>query len=136
MDLWLPALWLFLSLFFSGIEIAFISVNKLHLELSEKQGMLSGKIMSYFVHRPALLFGTTRIGKSAFLVLFSIAITQFFVPIPADQLFTGFNFKTVVTIIGVILSAVVILTTTESITKSWFTINPGRVLHVLAIPFG
>lgn len=136
MDPWLPALLLCLSFFFSGIEIAFLSVNKLQLELSEKQGHVSGRIMSWFVHRPSWFFGTTRIGKSASLVIFSISITQFFTPLLTGQLPTVLNHRSVMMIIIIVLAAILILISTESLSKKLFTINPSRVLHLFAIPFG
>lgn len=134
MEPWVPVLTLCLSFFFSGIEIAFLSVNKLQLELSEKQGILSGKIMSYFVHRPDWFFSTTRSGKGVSIMLFSIFVAQLFTPLLKDQL-PALDRAPLVAIFIVIVSAILILITTESLSKGLFTINPGRALHLSAVPF-
>ena len=47
------------SFFFSGIEIAFLSANKLQIELQAKQGVLWGEIMSKFMKNPSRFIGTT-----------------------------------------------------------------------------
>ena len=61
---------LIFSAFFSGIEIAYISANKLQIELQKKQGMWSGKILSKFLARPGQFIGTTLIGNTIMLVLY------------------------------------------------------------------
>ncbi|MEO6252293.1 MAG: CNNM domain-containing protein, partial [Ferruginibacter sp.] len=48
--------------FFAGIEIAFISANKLSIELNRKQGTKSGKVWGYYADRPARFIGTTLVG--------------------------------------------------------------------------
>ena len=48
--------------FFAGIEVAFVSANKLPIELKKKQGLRSGKILSEFMDTPAKFIGTTLIG--------------------------------------------------------------------------
>ena len=68
------------SFFFSGIEIAFISANKLQIELQGKQGFLWGKIMSRFIKKPDWFIGTILIGNTLALVLFGILLAQFFEP--------------------------------------------------------
>ncbi|HNP08138.1 MAG TPA: DUF21 domain-containing protein, partial [Cyclobacteriaceae bacterium] len=71
---------LIFSFFFSGIEIAFFSANKLQIELQGKQGVLWGRIMSKFVKKPSWFIGTTLIGNTLALVLFGILITQMIEP--------------------------------------------------------
>jgi len=71
---------LIFSFFFSGIEIAFFSANKLQIELQGKQGVLWGRIMSQFVKKPSWFIGTTLIGNTLALVLFGILITQMIEP--------------------------------------------------------
>ena len=50
------AITLVFSFFFSGIEIAFLSANKLQIELQGKQGVMWGRIMSYFLKRQSCFF--------------------------------------------------------------------------------
>ena len=63
---------LLFSAFFSGIEIAYISANKLQIELQSKQGALSGKVLSSFIKRPGQFIGTTLMGNTISLVLYGI----------------------------------------------------------------
>ena len=123
------------SFFFSGIEIAFLSANKLQIELQGKQGVLWGRIMSQFVKKPSWFIGTTLIGNTLALVLFGILITQMIEPSLASALPEGFNSEIYVLIIQTIISTLIILFTAEFLPKSLFLINPNLMLAALAIPF-
>src|SRR5687768_7230641 len=74
----LPAIFLSLvfSIFFSGIEVAFLSSNKLQIELLGKQRNPAGIIMSFFVERPTWFIGTTLIGNIISLLLFTYFSTK------------------------------------------------------------
>ncbi|MBS1496468.1 MAG: HlyC/CorC family transporter [Bacteroidetes bacterium] len=67
--------------FFSGIEIAFISSNKLSIELSKKQGTYSGRIWGNFNEHPARFIGTTLIAFNIVLVIYGLLIGQILSPI-------------------------------------------------------
>src|SRR5947207_14834546 len=69
------------SFFFAGIEIAFLSANKLQIELQGKQGKTWGVIMSRFLKDPSTFIGTTLIGNTVALVLFGILMAQFIDPL-------------------------------------------------------
>ncbi|MGN6541277.1 MAG: hemolysin family protein [Ginsengibacter sp.] len=58
--------------FFSGIEIAFISANKLSVELRKKQGSYSGRIWSIFLSKPALFIVTTLLITNILLVVYGL----------------------------------------------------------------
>ena len=63
---------LFLIGFFAGIEIAFVSVSKLSIELKRKQGSYSGKIWSAFMDAPTSFIGTTLIALNILLVVYAL----------------------------------------------------------------
>ncbi|MEP6711820.1 MAG: hemolysin family protein [Ferruginibacter sp.] len=67
--------------FFSGIEIAFISANKLSIELSKKQGTYSGKIWGKFAENPTRFIGTTLVGFNIVLVIYGLLIGEMLSPI-------------------------------------------------------
>ncbi|MFT3682006.1 MAG: hemolysin family protein [Ferruginibacter sp.] len=73
---WTALFGIFISLvligFFSGIEIAFISANKLSIELRKKQGTYSGKIWGEYSENPARFIGTTLIGFNIILVIYGL----------------------------------------------------------------
>jgi CBS domain containing-hemolysin-like protein len=62
--------------FFAGIEIAFISANKMNVELKKKQGKSSGIIMSRFMEDPARFIGTTLIGINLVMVVYGLLISE------------------------------------------------------------
>ncbi len=67
--------------FFSGIEIAFISANKLSIELSKKQGTYSGKIWGKFAENPTRFIGTTLVAFNIVLVIYGLLIGEMLSPI-------------------------------------------------------
>ena len=66
--------------FFAGIEIAFMSANKLGIELKKKQGKRSGIILSRFFENPSRFIGTTLIGFNIFLVIYGLIIIDVLAP--------------------------------------------------------
>lgn len=73
--IWIGAALLFIA-FFSGIEIAFISANRLSVELKKKQGKRSGVIMSDFMDYPAKFLGVTLVGLNIFLVVYGLLFSE------------------------------------------------------------
>jgi len=71
---------LVLAGFFSGIEVAFLSANKLPIELKRKQGVRSGRILAEFIESPAKFIGTTLVGLVLSTVLYGLLIGEFLTP--------------------------------------------------------
>ncbi|HAO46673.1 MAG TPA: hemolysin family protein [Ferruginibacter sp.] len=67
--------------FFAGIEIAFVSANKLSIELNRKQGTHSGKVWGYFSDRPARFIGTTLVGINIVFVVYGLLVVDMLFPI-------------------------------------------------------
>lgn len=67
--------------FFSGIEIAFVSANKLSIELNRKQGTHSGKTWGAFSDNPARFIGTTLVGVNIVLVIYGLLIGGMLAPV-------------------------------------------------------
>jgi len=78
--IWIIIAWLMI-VFFTGIEIAFASANKLTIELKKKQGISSSIILAGFLERPARFIGTTLIGFNIFLVVFGLLVGETFAPL-------------------------------------------------------
>lgn len=70
--------WIFVTLlfiaFFAGYEIAFVSGNRLNIELRKKQGKRSGIIIARFLEHPARFIGTCLIGLNFFLVIYGLLV--------------------------------------------------------------
>lgn len=123
------------SFFFAGIEIAFLSANKLQIELQGKQGVLWAEIMSGYLKKPSSFIGTTLIGNTLSLVLFGIYTTQFFEPLIVGILPPHLNNEISVLAIQTLASTLIVLYTAEFLPKSLFLINPNLMLAALAVPF-
>src|SRR4051812_48046317 len=124
-----------LCFFFAGIEIAFLSSNKLQIEIRAQQGSLSGKIMSYFISKPSWFIGTTLIGNTVALVFFGNLMAQLLVPLLTEYLPSYLNNEPSIMIIHTFLATMLILFTAEYLPKSIFLINPDFMFATLAIPF-
>ena len=125
---------LLLSAFFSGIEIAFISSNKLHIELKGKNGNITSRILSRFLKKPSQFIGTTLIGNTLALVIYGILMAKILEPIFMDILPSPFNNHLTIFIIQTIVSTIIVLIIAEFIPKSIFLINPNRLLSISSIP--
>ncbi len=123
-----------LSAFFSGMEIAFFSSNKLRIELDRQKGMLSGKIFSQFLHKPSSLIATLLIGNNIALVIFGMAATAVLHPVINILVPATIHSEWLLMIIQTLLATLIILVTAEFIPKVLFRINPNSMLNLLAIP--
>jgi CBS domain containing-hemolysin-like protein len=123
------------SAFFSGIEIAFISSNKLQIELQNKQGDMRGKIISGFVQSPGQFIGTTLLGNTISLVLYGIFMA-FLLEVPLRMLFpASINNEAVILMTQTVISTIIVLITGEFLPKSFFMLNPNSMLNIFAVPF-
>ena len=124
------------SFFFSGIEIAFLSSNKLQIEIKGSQEYLSNRITSFFVKRPSWFIGTTLIGNTVSLVFFGNLMAQLLVPLLENSLPHFLNNEPSIMVLQTFLATMLILFTAEFLPKSLFMINPNLMLSILAVPFG
>jgi putative hemolysin len=72
---------LLLMFFFSGIEMAFYSANRLNIELRKKKIGITGELLAKFVDSPASFLGTTLVGFTIFLVFFSLQVDNVMKPV-------------------------------------------------------
>jgi CBS domain containing-hemolysin-like protein len=123
------------SFFFSGIEIAFLSANRLQVELQGKQGSWSGQLVSYFLSAPSRFIGTCLVGNTLALVIFGNSMAVLFEPVLVANLPATLNNEPSILLIQTAISTLIILATAEFLPKSLFLINPNLMLSALAIPF-
>ena len=123
---------LLFSAFFSGMEIAFVSSNKLRLELDKKQGKFYTKITNIFIRRPSDYISTMLVGNNIALVVYGITFAAI-IDNPLRQIFAT-DSNTLVLIIQTILSAMIVLITAEFLPKSLSKMNPNGMLKTFAVP--
>lgn len=118
---------LVLSAFFSGMEIAYVSSNKIHIEIAKKQhGFLAG-ILKKITKRPSKFIATMLVGNNTALVVYGFFMGDLLMRhIPLD----GFRGLVVQTII----STLVILLTAEFLPKVFFQIYANKLVKVFAVP--
>jgi CBS domain containing-hemolysin-like protein len=129
--------WIFLvlamlaSALFSGLEIAFISANKLKIELDNNKGNFTAKLLSSFLKQPAKFIGAMLLGNNIALVIYSILMAKFLEPLIIENLSSN---ELVIVLIQTIISTLVVLFFAEFLPKALFRINPNKVLSIAAIP--
>ncbi|MGB3181362.1 MAG: hemolysin family protein [Cyclobacteriaceae bacterium] len=124
------------SALFSGIEIAFVSANKLHIELQSKQGTLSGRILSRFLQKPSKFIGTTLVGNTIALVVYGIFMARLIEPYLAVALQNNGipDNEVLVLLLQTFISTLIVLATAEFTPKSLFLLNPNLLLAAFALP--
>ncbi len=121
---------LLLAAFFSGVEIAFISSNKLQLELQKTSGKYTGKIISFFSKTPSDFLTTMLIGNNIFLVTFGLIISQILTP----QITKITDITFYVLLFQTIIVTVIILITAEFLPKTIFRTYSSKILKIFALP--
>ena len=126
---------LIFSIFLSGIEVAFLSANKVQLELRGKNGNLAGKIMTFFTKKPTWFIGTTLIANIASLILFGVFTTLALLSWYEGGV-TSLSISTLAPIAVLTFTlSVIILYTVEFFSKSFFLINSNKMVRAMALPF-
>ncbi len=131
MEIFATILALLLIAFFSGIEIAFVSSNKLRIELLKEKGSTAANIVSEFTAAPSKFISTMLVGLNISLVLFGSITANYlthekFSFLPTDEV--------LLLVIQTIITAFIILIFGELIPKILFRVNSDRALLLFAYP--
>lgn len=121
---------LLLSAMFSGIEIAFISADKIHVELLKERGLPRGRLLSKYMDSPSMFIATLLVGNTLSLTVYGIYMTELMEPWLNDL----YPNQVFVLISQVIISTIIVLITAEFPPKSLFMINPHRMLNFFVWP--
>ncbi|MEY2830626.1 MAG: hypothetical protein RIQ33_2484 [Bacteroidota bacterium] len=124
------------SAFFSGYEIAFVSANKLKIELNKKQGSLRGRILAKFVKQPSHFIGTIMVANNISMIFYSLCMSSILEP-NIREIFhwSESQHHYIVLLTSTFISAIIILIFGEFLPKALFRLNPNGVLNFFAIPF-
>ena len=117
------------SAFFSGMEIAFVSSNRMLAEMDKDKQGFSSRLLQIFYHHPNNFVSTMLVGNNIALVVYGILIAQLF----DNTIFKGMDAAFTVPA-DTILSTLIVLFTGEFLPKTLFKSNPNRLLTIFAIP--
>ena len=118
---------LILSAFFSGMEIAYVSSNKIHIEIEKKQNNFLAEVLKKITKRPSKFIATMLVGNNIALVIYGFFMGDLlmeFIPLAG---FTGLLVQT-------IISTLIILLTAEFLPKVFFQIYANSLVKVFAVP--
>ncbi len=115
---------LIFSAFFSGLEIAFVTSNKLRFELNKKQRNFTSSILSIFYRNPQQFISTMLVGNNICLVIYGLLMAQIMTPWLS---FMGSQF--LITFTQTILATIIVLFTGEFLPKTIFRVNPNLFLR-------
>lgn len=132
MEISIIILCLILSAFFSGMEIAFVSSNKIYLEIEKKQDNFLSKILTKLTEKPTNFIVSMLIGNAIAMVVYGFfmgdVLLQWFFTfgLPISQ---GLNLS-----LRILISAIVILITAEFLPKVFFQIYANSLIKFFAVP--
>lgn len=124
---------LILSAFFSGIEIAFVSSNKLRIELKNKQGLLWAQILSDYIKKPSSFITTVLVGNNIALVIYGMFMEEQMDSWFDTEFFVTYNILTL--ILQTFVSTLIIIFLSEFLPKVLFKASADSILPPLIIPF-
>lgn len=122
---------LILSALFSGSEIAYITANRVSVEIQAKQGGLIGRLFSMFYRNESLFISTILVGNNIMLVIYGMGAAFLIEKCWLSQYHLN---EALLLVISTLISTGVILLLGEFIPKSIFRINPNASLKVFALP--
>ncbi len=135
MDNWtIVFLTLLFSAFFSGVEIAFISSNRLKIEVDKSRGLFSANLLSRLSQKPSKFIGSLLLGNNIALVIYGIAMAKILQPWLLSVLPSIIGGEAWVLFFQTIIATILILFTAEFLPKILFRIRPNKVLSFFSIP--
>ncbi|MDY0780213.1 hemolysin family protein [Tenacibaculum sp. IB213877] len=127
------------SAFFSGMEIAFVSANKLHIELEKKREGFLPKILSKITEKSSKFITTMLVGNNIALVIYSyfmgkLLMNWFHSFLPTSYSFINYLLQDLQLLTQTLISTILILVTAEFLPKAIFRIYANEALKIFALP--
>ncbi len=121
---------LLLSFFFSGLEIAYISANKLQMHVDSRKISLTGRLFSRITNSPVRFLATLLLGNTLALVLFGVFSSAVLIDVLSRFHFSNLSML----VIQSIVTTFIVLVIADFIPKNLFRANPNRVLKIFTLP--
>ncbi|MBO6605834.1 hemolysin family protein [Psychroserpens sp.] len=130
---------LLLSAFFSGMEIAYVSSNKIHIEIEKKQDDFLALILTKLTEKPSKFIATMLIGNNIALVIYGLVMGDVLVQwfqslLPSQYQVVNYLLTDLSLLSQTIISTLVILITAEFLPKVFFQIYANSFLKIFAFP--
>lgn len=124
------------SAFFSGVEIAFVSSNKFHIEIENKKGNFAYQLLSQLVKKPSRFIATMLVGNNIALVIYGMFMPELLNPyfLLMEPFFPAIANEYVLLLFQTIVSTIIILVTAEFLPKAIFNTYSTRLLEFFALP--
>ncbi|MCD8528813.1 MAG: hemolysin family protein [Chitinophagales bacterium] len=126
----LTIVFLILSAIFSGMEIAFVSSNKLRIELNKETGKLANKYIAQYNEESPIFITALLIGNNIALIFFSMFMSEIF-----NEQLLHIRDQFVLLLVQTLITTIVVLFFGEFFPKAIFRISPYKSLLVFAVPF-
>lgn len=121
---------LLLAAFFTGMEIAFLSSNKLRIELDRKQGLYTSWIIGIFQERSGQYIATLQLGNNIAIVIYGIFMARWLQPVLDRFILSGPGILAV----QILLAGLIVITLAEFLPKAIVRINPNLALRLMSMP--
>jgi len=131
---------LLLSAFFSGMEIAYVSSNKILIEIEKKQEGFLANILKRLTKKPSRFIATMLVGNNSMLVIYGIYMGDLLIKwftslvIPVNYSFLNYLFVELNLFTQTVISTAIILLTAEFLPKVFFKVYANTLLKVFSIP--
>ena len=125
---------LILSAFFSGMEIAFVSSNRIYLEIEKSQQGFTSKVLKSITQKPSRFIATMLLGNNVALVLYGIFMGDRILQIFYPQTFLSGEASLLIVFYQTLISTAIILLTAEFLPKVFFQIYANTFIKIFSIP--
>ena len=132
MEIAIIVICLLLSAFFSGMEIAYVSSNKVYLSIEKKQNNFNAKILSKLIEKPSQFITSMLVGNNVVLVIYGIFSGELLMNWLQSLSFSFTTFTNL--LLQTILSTIIILFTAEFLPKVFFQIYANSFVKLFAFP--
>ena len=119
-----------LSAFFSGMEMAFVTANKMYIELEKKKETFLAKILQKLTENPSKFLTTMLVGNNIALVIYGYFMGELLMPYLKPYMASDF----LILLIQTLISTLIILITAEFLPKAIFRIYANEFLKIFTLP--